>query len=673
MSITSKAKKNVINKLPRTRKINDKFTIDDNGGNIDDEANAKLSMANKQKKKSTVPWVDKYRPLKLDDVVHQDDVIKMLKNIARTGNMLHLLFYGPAGTGKCLAPETPVILYSSQSDKGRVQIPEIIQAQFIKTGDILMGDDGTPRHVLSTVTGEDIMYKIKQEYGDEYIVNSEHIISLKLVLPYIITTNFEKNGYDIIYFNNFELQNIFVEEINEFYFGNYNLKGDICDIPIKDYINKSNMWKQCFKGFTCGMIDPESWVYENENAFIDGKHLQFDSNNVHSMLYSVPYLTASLNTRKEFVNGIFSQFGNTELRIRNRQLFDNVLIILRSLGYLLKCTKKSMYNCCEIIKSKTNAYNITIEKLDKGKYCGFEIDGNRRFLLGDFTVTHNTSSILAIANELFGPNKIDERVIELNASDERGINIVRNKIVTLAKTSVSEKDPNYVCPPYKIIILDEADAMTVEAQSALRKIMEDNSSITRFCFVCNFINQIIEPIRSRCAKFRFKPIELLHMSKKLMYIASRERVNITEDAIKIIYNTSNGDMRKAITLLQNLNYLGKHIEADDVCQMACIMPLYKLVNIMKTCTETGNSATKIVNLTNYLIMEGYPLTNILEQLVQIIVKNEILTDKMKSIICLHISNTEYRLTCGADEYMQLLSVFMCIKNISNGLKSVYDL
>lgn len=287
--------------------------------------------------------------------------------------------------------------------------------------------------------------------------------------------------------------------------------------------------------------------------------------------------------------------------------------------------------------------------------------------------TGKTSSILAIANELFGPNKIDERVIELNASDERGINIVRNKIVTLAKTSVSEKDPNYVCPPFKIIILDEADAMTVEAQSALRKIMEDNSSITRFCFVCNFINQIIGPITSRCAKFRFKPIDLEHMKGRLIHIARREHMDIDDGGIDMVYRSTNGDMRKAITLLQHLNYLGRRIEIIDVCNMACIVPENVLGEIMDICIAKGDGAVKITHLVNKLIMDGYPLTNILEQLIKKIIDCKELTDKMKSVICVHISNTEYRLTGGADEYMQLLSVFMCIKNISNGLESVYDI
>jgi replication factor C subunit 2/4 len=668
MSIVNKTKNN---KPSITKcKNNDKFTIDNIKSNddidsqISSETNAQTKLklkARTRRNRQDMPWVDKYRPLKLDDVVHQTDVIKVLKNIVQTGNMPHLLFHGPAGTGKCLAPDTPVLLYTGEEKT----------AECINVGDILMGDDETPRYVYSTVIGTDTMYKIKQHYGIDYTVNSEHMISLKLMIPYIVTTNFEKGGYDIIYFENFIMHNKFVNNVNDFNFtlSTDNKKYDICDISVKDYLEKGELWQKCFKGFKCNALNPDAWNEHKNDAFFNGYNLnvEIDTNIAYS------YRTTNLETRTNFIMGLFRQLDNNEFRTRNKDIFDSVIFILRSLGHMVECVKKAMYYCCRIIKSNTRTYDITIEKLDVGKYCGFEISGNKRFLLGDFTVTHNTSCILAITNELFGPNKVDERVIELNASDERGINIVRNKIVTLAKTSISEKDPNYICPPYKIIILDEADAMTVEAQSALRKTMEDNSNITRFCFICNYINQIIGPIISRCVKFRFKPIDLEQTNKKLRYIANKENMDITEDAIKTIYDTSNGDMRKAITLLQNLNYLNKQINTNDVCLMACVIPNNALMNIINICTETGDSANKIANLTNNLIRDGYPLTNILEQLVHEIAKNDKLTDKMKSIICLHIANTEQRLTCGADEYMQLLSVFMCIKNISNDLRSVYDM
>ena len=172
--------------------------------------------------------------------------------------------------------------------------------------------------------------------------------------------------------------------------------------------------------------------------------------------------------------------------------------------------------------------------------------------------TGKTSTILALANDLFGPKKYSERTIELNASDERGINIVRKKIITFAKMSIGNADDNYLCPPYKIIILDEADAMTTEAQSALRKTMEDNSNITRFCFICNYINEIITPISSRCSKFRFLPLDNKSIKNKLLYICKKENLILKDSILDTIINISKGDMRRAIMILQNTNYYYKY-------------------------------------------------------------------------------------------------------------------
>lgn len=122
--------------------------------------------------------------------------------------------------------------------------------------------------------------------------------------------------------------------------------------------------------------------------------------------------------------------------------------------------------------------------------------------------TGKTSTVLAMAKELFGKDHYKQRILELNASDERGIKVVRDKIKKFAQKKIQKnlKDGDREIPPIQLIILDEADSMTVDAQSALRRIIEQYSKVTRFCIICNYIAKIIDPLASRCVKFRFSLI-----------------------------------------------------------------------------------------------------------------------------------------------------------------------
>jgi replication factor C subunit 2/4 len=280
--------------------------------------------------------------------------------------------------------------------------------------------------------------------------------------------------------------------------------------------------------------------------------------------------------------------------------------------------------------------------------------------------TGKTSTILALARDLFGPKKFSERVIELNASDERGINIVRKKIISFAKMTIGNRDEDYLCPPYKIIILDEADAMTHEAQSALRKTMEDNSSITRFCFICNYINQIITPISSRCSKFRFLPLNNDSLKNKLINISKKEKMNTSEEVIDTIISISNGDMRKAIMTLQNANYYlkyNKKILVEDIYSIGTYIPKKIMKNIWYTIIldEKTLSIKNIVTVCNKLKRLSYPINNILEQLSFLISKEQKLNDLQKSYISYHLLNICKMINDGSNEYLQLINILSFIK------------
>ncbi len=160
-----------------------------------------------------------------------------------------------------------------------------------------------------------------------------------------------------------------------------------------------------------------------------------------------------------------------------------------------------------------------------------------------------TSTILSLARDLFG-SEYQNRIKELNASDERGINVIREKIKNYAQESISF---NNELPPWKIIILDEADNMTIESQYALRRIMEEYSKVTRFCIICNYHNKIIDPIVSRCSIFRFKPIPDTIIKKQLGTICKNEKFKVSNDVFVKICNYCRGDLRKAINFLQRCN------------------------------------------------------------------------------------------------------------------------
>ncbi|KAI8064717.1 replication factor C subunit 2 [Gongronella butleri] len=281
--------------------------------------------------------------------------------------------------------------------------------------------------------------------------------------------------------------------------------------------------------------------------------------------------------------------------------------------------------------------------------------------------TGKTSTILALAHQLFGPKQIKSRVLELNASDERGIGIVRDKVKNFARSTLttSDIDPKYPCPAYKIVILDEADSMTRDAQSALRRTMETYSKTTRFCIICNYVSRIIEPITSRCAKFRFKSLPLADLTNRLQMIADKEGVELGNGALPALIKASNGDLRKAITYLQSGANLHKTepITSETILRMAGLVPdsvMHKLIETLQM-----GEMDVIKTETQLLINEGYSAEFIMSQLNEIIAKNEgmTLSTLQQSQIAQLVGQTDIRLVHGADEHIQLLNMLLQIGTI----------
>ena len=305
--------------------------------------------------------------------------------------------------------------------------------------------------------------------------------------------------------------------------------------------------------------------------------------------------------------------------------------------------------------------------------------------------TGKTSAILAIGREIF-EEYFPSRVIEFNASDDRGIGAVREKISNEAKKYVSEivKSDGKKIPPYKIIILDEADSMTDEAQDALRVIIEKYSSVTRFCFICNYISKITDAIKSRCSAIYFKRLNNDCMIKKLNDIAKKEKMILSQDIINTIIEVSNGDMRKAIMMLQNLKYLYEYkkdlncpfgdisiekmnfasffnrkkkvsseIEKSDIYEIAASISIEKaneIINEIFKCKSVKN----IIAMSRGIIRLGYPIDNIISQINNAMLLSEKLTNEQKSQIIKYSGNIFYKMKNCANEHIQLSDYLACI-------------
>jgi replication factor C small subunit len=258
-----------------------------------------------------------------------------------------------------------------------------------------------------------------------------------------------------------------------------------------------------------------------------------------------------------------------------------------------------------------------------------------------------TTTALCLAREILGDNwKRD--TLELNASDERGIKMVRERVkefASIMKLSMNQTENER---PFKIIILDEADEMTSEAQTALRRIIEDSSKTTRFIFICNYLSHIIEPIQSRCVVFRFSKVPSDEVMKYLMIICKNEKIKFDEKALYKIYEHTNGDLRNSINILQAASTSG-NINTSQVQNAIGITGKSKIAEIIKLALDSKFNEARI-KLLELLYVYGVSETDFLKYANEEIYKLDI---KDPSEISSIIAEYDYRLSNGAHPEIQL--------------------
>ncbi|CAG2114310.1 unnamed protein product [Medioppia subpectinata] len=240
--------------------------------------------------------------------------------------------------------------------------------------------------------------------------------------------------------------------------------------------------------------------------------------------------------------------------------------------------------------------------------------------------TGKTSTILSCARQLYSPQQMSSMVLELNASDERGIGVVRGPILNFASTKAVFKSG------FKLIILDECDAMTNDAQNALRRstpllllllipipplsltiLIEKFSVNTRFCLICNYLSKIIPALQSRCTRFRFGPLSAAQIIPRVKFIATEERINATDEGIKALIDLSDGDMRKVLNVLQATSAAFPVVDERNV-YLCCGRPLKEDIEQILGWLLNQKFTTIYENMLEMKREKGLALQDILKQL-----------------------------------------------------------
>ncbi len=257
-----------------------------------------------------------------------------------------------------------------------------------------------------------------------------------------------------------------------------------------------------------------------------------------------------------------------------------------------------------------------------------------------------TCCAIALAKEMFGEGYFQD-FLELNASDERGIGVVRGAIKDFARTIA-------LTSTFKIIFLDEADALTAEAQQALRRTMEKYTGTVRFILNANYSSKLIPPIQSRCALFKFKPLTKEEVQGRIEYIASKEKLKIDKSAILAINEICEGDLRTAINLLQTAATTSELVKGQDIYMVSNSAQPQEITALIDACLEKDflKARTKLEAL---LFEHGLSGEDIINQIYKKIVnyqEDKLKIDKKLKIID-KIAEFNYRLVQGASDRIQL--------------------
>eukprot|EP01018_Ginkgo_biloba_P027368 Gb_18117 [translate_table: standard] len=275
--------------------------------------------------------------------------------------------------------------------------------------------------------------------------------------------------------------------------------------------------------------------------------------------------------------------------------------------------------------------------------------------------TGKTSTVLAVARKLYG-SQFQNMILELNASDDRGIEVVRQQIQDFASTqSFSFGARSNV----KLVLLDEADAMTKDAQFSLRRVIEKYTKSTRFALICNYVNKIIPALQSRCTRFRFAPLDAANVTERLRYIINAEGLDVTDSGLSAIVRLSCGDMRKALNILQSTQMASPCV-TEEAVYMCTGNPMPKDIEQISYWLLNESFASAYHYISEMKTSKGLALVDIIRE-VPLFIFNIKMPAAIRVQLINALADIEYRLAYGTNEKLQLGSLISAFTHARSAL------
>jgi hypothetical protein len=448
---------------------------------------------------------------------------------------------GYAGTGKCLDPDTPVLMFDGSIKK----------AKDIMIGDKLMGDNSKERNVLSICSGVDDMYKIIPKKGRPFICNNPHILTLKGIKPCIdyierkYVVKFSKNGN--------KQEKVFIEKLEAEDFI-INLNEDVFDIPLNEYLQKDEEWKNNTYVFHKSVDFDEKEVLIEPYLFgcwLGGRATRTTNKKGIPDIYKINSRENRLKLLAGLIdtNGYYHD-GYIEIKEENDKLAEDIEYLALSLGFMVtnECNTINIFGCLggratrtseaclDKVRTSEACLRFDVEYIGKGNYCGFQIDDNGRFLLGDFLVTHNTNTIKEIIHNL-EIREIPYAVVSFTGKAVARIReVIKRKTPSTMHRMIAKAN---LTPPFKHLIIDEASMVTSKLFYQFIKAFPQPYNIT-FVGDCNQL-QPIEwgTLFEQVIKSNMIPVYKL---TKIHRIRGGDSDGIGINSLKIIeYNTIDED------------------------------------------------------------------------------------------------------------------------------------